>query len=202
MHGHDFLFSLASNKKYIFTYASKNLRLRFNLRRWTWGWTWARSSHGSQVKPTKIEPSHASAHNGILRPWGTLLFVKGITQPSEGNVKSWPRLSTGSFMKIHNQKGAFFVYRERKRENRGMKMDKVSPGFTEQPVQGFWSSLTDMVQFNLGTGLTVNLSRKILKKFGHRLVCSIGRVQLVLFFKNFVSQSRICPVLSRSNCLG
>jgi len=40
-------------------------------------------------------------------------------------------------MKIHNQKGAFFVYRERKIENRGMKMDKVSPGFTEQPVQGF-----------------------------------------------------------------
>ena len=31
MHGHDFLFSLASNKKYIFTYASKNLRLRFRI---------------------------------------------------------------------------------------------------------------------------------------------------------------------------
>ena len=61
-------------------------------------------------------------------------------------------------MKIHNQKGAFFVYRDRKRENRGMKMDKVSPGVTGQPVQGFWSALTDMIQFNPGTGLTVNLN--------------------------------------------
>ena len=73
-------------------------------------------------------------------------------------------------MKIHNQIGAFFVYRDRKRENRGMKMDKVSPGFTGQPVQGFWSAFTDMIQFNPGTGLTVNLSWKILKKFGHGLV--------------------------------
>ena len=40
-------------------------------------------------------------------------------------------------MKIHNQIGAFFVYRDRKRENRGMKMDKVSPGFTGQSVIGF-----------------------------------------------------------------
>ena len=31
MHGHDFLFSLASNKNYIFTYASKDLRLRFRI---------------------------------------------------------------------------------------------------------------------------------------------------------------------------
>ena len=131
--------------------------------------------------------------------------MKGITQPSEGNVKSWPRLSSGSLMKIHNQKSVFFVYRERKRENRDMKMDKVSPGFTDQPVQGFWSSITDLIQLNPGTGLTVNLSWKIRKKFGPWLVSvqvEFGLLRLVAagtVFKEFrVSKSD----LSRSNCLG
>ena len=78
MHGHDFLFSLASNKKYIFTYASKNLRLRFRI-------FVGEPEDGrrpvlvtvSELGQIKIEPSHASVHNGILRPsWLVIVRVE------------------------------------------------------------------------------------------------------------------------------
>ena len=86
--------------------------------------------------------------------------MKGITQPREGHVESRPRSSSGSPTKIRNQKGAFFRSSRKKKEKimACMKMEKVSPGFTDQLVLPTSRFLIFMIQFYLGTASTVHLN--------------------------------------------
>ena len=73
-----------------------------------------------------------------------------------------------------------------------MKMDKVSPGFTDQPVQGFWSSITDFIQFNPGTGFGPWLV-SVQVEFGLLRLVAAGTVFQRILCLNLDSQSRICP---------
>ena len=69
--------------------------------------------------------------------------MKGITQPSEGHVKSRPRSSSGSPTKIESRfiirKVHFYSLRDKKEKIMArMKIKKVSPGSREELVLGFW----------------------------------------------------------------
>ena len=83
--------------------------------------------------------------------------MKGITQPSEGHVKSRPRSSSGSPTKIESRfiirKVHFYSLRDKKEKIMArMKMKKVSPRSKDQVVLGLSYLFTDVINLNEYTG--------------------------------------------------
>ena len=83
--------------------------------------------------------------------------MKGITQPSEGHVKSRPRSSSGSPTKIESRfiirKVHFYSLRDKKEKIMArMKVKKVSPRSKDQVVLGLSYLFTGVINLNQYTG--------------------------------------------------